>query len=95
MFATIITRRWLVTILCQPDGRPPQPVRSWKIGRVHLAAGSNVVVLELPYSTEFGRGRAATYRMKMKHVAGYLPISIVLRIVMYVVRPNFDKKTII
>jgi len=28
-------------------------------GRVHLAEGSNVVVLELPYSTEFGRGRAA------------------------------------
>ena len=23
---------------------------------VHLAEGSNVVVLELPYSTEFGRG---------------------------------------
>ena len=27
----------------------------WKSGRVHLAEGSNVVVLELPYSTEFGR----------------------------------------
>ena len=27
--------------------------------RLHLAEGSNVVVLELPYSTEFGRGRAA------------------------------------
>ena len=27
--------------------------------RVHLAEGSTVVVLELPYSTEFGRGRAA------------------------------------
>ena len=54
-----ITRRWHVTILCQPDGRPPQPVRPWKSGRVHLAEGSNVVVLELPYSTEFGRGRAA------------------------------------
>jgi len=26
-----------------------------KSGRVHLAEGSNVVVLELPYSTEFGR----------------------------------------
>jgi len=37
------------------DGRPPQPVRPWKSGRVHLAEGSNVVVLELPYSTEFGR----------------------------------------
>ena len=33
---------------------PPQPVRPWKSGRVHLAEGSNVVVLELPYSTEFG-----------------------------------------
>jgi len=44
-----------VTISCQPDGRPPQPVRPWKSGRVHLADGSNVVVLELPYSTEFGR----------------------------------------
>ena len=50
-----ITRRWHVTISCQPDGRPPQPVRPWKSGRVHLADGSNVVVLELPYSTEFGR----------------------------------------
>jgi len=39
----------------QPDGRPPQPVRLWKSGRVHLAEGSNVVVLELPYATEFGR----------------------------------------
>ena len=28
---------------------------TWKSGRVHLAEGSNVVVLELPYSTEFGR----------------------------------------
>ena len=42
-------------ISCQPDGRPPQPVRPWKSGRVHLAEGSNAVVLELPYSTEFGR----------------------------------------
>jgi len=49
------TRRWHVTISCQPDGRPPQPVRPWKSRRVHLAEGSNVVVLELPYSTEFGR----------------------------------------
>ena len=37
-----------MTISCQPDGRPPQPVRPWKSGRVHLAEGSNVVVLELP-----------------------------------------------
>ena len=44
-----------MTISCQPDGRPPQPVRPRKSGRVHLAEGSNVVVLELPYSTEFGR----------------------------------------
>ena len=29
--------------------------RWWKSGRVHLAEGSHVVVLELPYSTEFGR----------------------------------------
>ena len=49
------TRRWHVTISCQPDGRPLQPVRPWKSGRVHIAEGSNVVVLELPYSTEFGR----------------------------------------
>ena len=52
-----VTRRWHVTISCQPDGRPPQPVRRWKSGRVHLADGSNVVVLELPYSTEFERER--------------------------------------
>ena len=43
------TRRWHVTISCQPDGRPPQPVRPWKSGRVHLAEGSNVVVLEKKY----------------------------------------------
>ena len=49
------TRRWHVTISCQPDRRPPQPVRPWKSGRVHLAEGSNVVVLELLYSSEFGR----------------------------------------
>jgi len=40
------TRRWHVTISCQPDGRPPQPVRPWKSERVHLAEGSNVLVLE-------------------------------------------------
>jgi len=51
----MLTRRWHVTISCQPDGRPPHPVRPWKSGRVHLAEGSNVVVLELQYSTEFGR----------------------------------------
>jgi len=50
---SIITRH--VTVSCQPDGRPPQPVRPWKSGRVHLAEGSNVVVLHLPYSTEFGQ----------------------------------------
>jgi len=50
-----LTRCWHVTISCQPDGRPPQPVRPWKSGCIHLAEGSNVVVLELPYSTEFGR----------------------------------------
>jgi len=49
------TRCWHVTISCQPDGRPPQPARPLKRGRVHLAEGSNVVVLELPYSMEFGR----------------------------------------
>ena len=47
--------RWHVTISCQPDGRPPLPVRPSKSGRVHLAEGNNVVVLELPYSTEFVR----------------------------------------
>ena len=40
------TRRWHVMISCQPDGCPPQPVRPWKSGRIHLAEGSNVVVLE-------------------------------------------------
>ena len=49
------TRCWHVTISCQPDGCLPQPVRPWKSGHVHLAEGSNVVVLDLPYSTEFGR----------------------------------------
>ena len=38
-----LTKRWHVTISCQPDGHPPQPVRPWKSGRVHLAEGSNVV----------------------------------------------------
>ena len=51
----IITRGWHVMILCQPDGRPPQPVRPWKSGGVHLAECSKVVVLEVPYFTEFGR----------------------------------------
>jgi len=73
------TRRWHVTISRQPDGRPPQPIRPWKSGRVHLAEGSNVVVLELPYSTEFGRGRAAIYRMEIKHVPGYPPMSLVFK----------------
>jgi len=41
---TKVTRRWHVTISCQPDGRPPQPVRPWNNGRVRLAEGSNVVV---------------------------------------------------
>ena len=49
------TRRWHVTISCQPDGRPPQPVRPWKSERLHLAECSKIVVLELPFSTEFGR----------------------------------------
>jgi len=40
------TRRWHVTISRQPDGRPQQPVRSWKSACVHLAEGSNVIVLE-------------------------------------------------
>ena len=52
-----------MTISCQPDGRPPQPVRPWKSGRVHLAEGSNVVVLELPYSTEFGRDTAESLQV--------------------------------
>jgi len=68
-----------VTISCQPDERPPQPVRPWKSGRVHLAEGSNVVVLELPYSTEFGHGRAVIWRMEIKHVAGYSPMSLVFK----------------
>ena len=41
-----------------PTGWTPAAA-SWKSGRVHLADGSNVVVLELPFYTEFGRGRAA------------------------------------
>jgi len=32
-------------------------------GRVHLAEGSNAVVLELPYSTEFGGGAAESLRV--------------------------------
>ena len=58
-----ITRCWHVTISCQPDGRLPQPVRPWKSERVHLAEGSNVVVLELPYSTEFAGGTAESLRV--------------------------------
>ena len=56
------TRRWHVTISCQPDGRPPQPVRPWKSGRVHLAEGSNVVVLEQEIrSVELGVCPNATF----------------------------------
>ena len=55
LLTIFVSRRWHVTISCQPDGRPSQPVRPWKSGRVQLADGSKVVVLELPYSTEFGR----------------------------------------
>ena len=68
-----------MTISCQPDGRPPQPVRPWKSGRVHLAEGSSVVVLELPYSTEFWRGRAAILQIEIKHVPGYSPMSLVFK----------------
>ena len=39
-----------------PTGWTPAAASSTlESGRVHLAEGSNVVVLELPYSTEFGR----------------------------------------
>ena len=49
-------RRCHVTISCQPDGRPPKPVRPWKSGRVHLAECSKVVSFRInAYSTEFGR----------------------------------------
>ena len=68
-----------MTISCQPDGRPSQPVRPQKSGRVHLAEDSNVVVLELPYSTEFECGRAAIYRMEIKHAPGYSPMSLVIK----------------
>jgi len=40
------TRRWHVTVSMPTGWRPPQPVRPWKSGRVRLAEGSNVVVLE-------------------------------------------------
>ena len=42
-----LTKRWHVTISCPPDGHPPQPVRPWKSGRVHLAEGSNVVFFRI------------------------------------------------
>ena len=51
-----------MTISCQPDGRPPQPVRRWKSGRVHLADGSNVVVLELPFFGFFAKATGCTVR---------------------------------
>jgi len=37
-----------------PTGWTPTAANTWKSGRVHLAEGSNVVVLELLYSTTFG-----------------------------------------
>ena len=59
VYIIIITGRWHVTISCQPDGRPPLSVRPWKSGRVHLAEGSNIVVLEQKYvlsnSTQLNR----------------------------------------
>jgi len=75
------TRRWHLTISCQPDGRPPQPVQPWKSGRVHLAEDSNVVVLTVFYRfrpgevAAFARGRAAIERMEIKHVPGYSHMS--------------------
>ena len=45
------------------DARRSHAVRRWKSGRVHLADGSNVVVLELPYSTEFERERGESWRV--------------------------------
>ena len=56
-----------MTISCQPDGCLPQPVRPWKSGHVHLAEGSNVVVLDLPYSTEFGRDSREFASMVLKY----------------------------
>jgi len=61
----VLTKRWHVTISCQLDGRPPQPVRPWKSGRVglHFSEGSNVVVLKLPYILQISGGKAKRLRV--------------------------------
>ena len=69
----ILTRRWHVTISCQPDGRPPQPVRPWKSGRVHLAEGSNVVVLELLILRSSG-GRAESLRVGSENMENLMTV---------------------
>ena len=68
----LTTRRWYVTISCQPDWRPPQPVRPagdglWPLPR-HVSWRSRKVAA-------FARGRAVIYRMEIKHVPGYSPMS--------------------
>ena len=61
------TRRWHVTISCQPDGRPQQPVRPWKSGRVHLAEGSNVVVFRITvfYGVRAGQQKVCEWGPKI------------------------------
>jgi len=97
--------------------RPPHPVRRWRSGRVHLAEGSNIVVLELPYSTEFGResrkfasgvrkygkfshflthpvvygGQGKKQILYSLSTANVYRLPFLLRILMYVVRPTFEK----
>jgi len=44
--------------------------------KLHLAEGSNVVVLELPYSTEFGResGRAESLRVGSENIENLMTV---------------------
>ena len=64
------TRRWHVTISCQPDGRPPLPVRLWKSGRVHLAEGSNACCFRITvfYGVRAGEQKVCEWSENMENL---------------------------
>ena len=57
-------------IICQPA----QPVRPWKSGRVHLAEGSNVVVLELYRILRSSGGTAKSLRVGSENMENLMTV---------------------